>query len=356
MPAFWVARPGACCCKDNRTCLAVWRRYSPGLAFRRSLCRLERDGRRRRCRGGGRIGLRPRSRATPMCCGPTREPSPFLVGPWWVPGGAPASLLDEAVGAVPIRRRLSSGRYSIRTAAIWQRSTTTIARRRRPPALLHNGPAARRELLCLVPGLRRGARGNGEKSAHGAPMFSDPAARSGRPRPFSGRPARLDCFAGSRRRVLLGWIRWRRLSPWRGSKSAWVPLDEESASLLANHYAAWKFLFPYFEGLPGLGKTEFQALAAFAGAAAKSGRPSGTRSGNMALDGGANRARHSGRIAGPCRGRPLVPAGLGGASRDGLRCPRPDVLRKMAGGGPDVEKAVTGMLRLSGDRLLASTG
>ena len=133
-----------------------------------------------------------------------------------------------------------------------------------------------------------------------------------------------------------------------------VPLDEESASLLANHYAAWKFLFPYFEGLPGLGKTEFQALAAFAGAAAKSRPPVrnqmlgiwhsmvelivlATQAGSLDPAAGARWFRQASEalLATDYAARAL------------------DVLRKMAGGGPDVEKAVTGMLRLSGDRLLA---
>jgi len=42
-----------------------------------------------------------------------------------------------------------------------------------------------------------------------------------------------------------------------------VPLDEASARLLAGHYPAWRSLFPYFEKLPALGPTEFEALAAF---------------------------------------------------------------------------------------------
>lgn len=46
-------------------------------------------------------------------------------------------------------------------------------------------------------------------------------------------------------------------------------LDRDSAALLARHYPEWRQLSPYFEKLPGLGKAEFQALAAFADAAAK---------------------------------------------------------------------------------------
>jgi Ca-activated chloride channel homolog len=133
-----------------------------------------------------------------------------------------------------------------------------------------------------------------------------------------------------------------------------VPLDEESASLLASHYAEWKFLFPYFEELPGLGKAEFQALAAFAGAAAKSRPPVrnqmlgiwhcmvelivlATQTGSLDPAAGAQSFRQASEalLATDYPARAL------------------DVLRKMAGGGPDVEMAVAGMLRLSGARRLA---
>jgi Ca-activated chloride channel homolog len=42
-----------------------------------------------------------------------------------------------------------------------------------------------------------------------------------------------------------------------------APLDEVSARLLAQHYAQWRPLFPYFEKLPGLGRAEFEAMVAF---------------------------------------------------------------------------------------------
>jgi Ca-activated chloride channel homolog len=41
-----------------------------------------------------------------------------------------------------------------------------------------------------------------------------------------------------------------------------APLDEDSVRLLAQHYAEWRALFPYFEKLP-LGHAQFSALAAF---------------------------------------------------------------------------------------------
>ncbi len=48
-----------------------------------------------------------------------------------------------------------------------------------------------------------------------------------------------------------------------------TPLDEDSARLLVQHYTEWHALFPYFEKLPGLGREEFAALAAFADAVSK---------------------------------------------------------------------------------------
>lgn len=48
-----------------------------------------------------------------------------------------------------------------------------------------------------------------------------------------------------------------------------APLDEASATLLAAHYAEWKYLLPYFESLTALGREEYQALAAFSEAVAR---------------------------------------------------------------------------------------
>lgn len=48
-----------------------------------------------------------------------------------------------------------------------------------------------------------------------------------------------------------------------------APLDQGSAVLLAQYYAEWRSLFPYFEKLPALGRPEFEALAAFSGAIGK---------------------------------------------------------------------------------------
>ncbi len=51
-----------------------------------------------------------------------------------------------------------------------------------------------------------------------------------------------------------------------------APLDETSARLLAQHYAQWRALFPYFEKLPGLGRAEFEAMTAFTQAVSSYGR------------------------------------------------------------------------------------
>jgi hypothetical protein len=48
-----------------------------------------------------------------------------------------------------------------------------------------------------------------------------------------------------------------------------APLDQGSAVLLAQYYGEWRSLFPYFEELPALGRSEFEALTAFAGAIGK---------------------------------------------------------------------------------------
>ncbi len=44
-------------------------------------------------------------------------------------------------------------------------------------------------------------------------------------------------------------------------------IDAGSARLLAKHFEEWRYLFPYFEKLPGLGEPEFRALEAFTAAA-----------------------------------------------------------------------------------------
>jgi Ca-activated chloride channel family protein len=48
-----------------------------------------------------------------------------------------------------------------------------------------------------------------------------------------------------------------------------VPLSAGATQTLAQHFGEWRFLFPYFEKLPGLDVADFQALAAFADAATK---------------------------------------------------------------------------------------
>ena len=133
-----------------------------------------------------------------------------------------------------------------------------------------------------------------------------------------------------------------------------VPLDEDSASLLAHHYTEWQYLFPYFEELPGLGKAHFQALAAFAAAAAKSPPPKrnqmlGTWHSLVEL---IVLATQAGSLDSAAAARWFREASEALAAPD-YPARALEVLRQMAGPGPSVEDAVAGMLRLSGARRAA---
>jgi len=132
-----------------------------------------------------------------------------------------------------------------------------------------------------------------------------------------------------------------------------APLDEGSARLLAQHYAEWRSLFPYFEKLPGLGHAEFEALSAFADAV-NSYAPAKK---NVVLG-----EWHSlveliarGTTAGSLDARRSARAFR--SICDGLRAPdhsakAVEVLREIVGG--DVDEAVPGsLLRLSGERRAA---
>jgi VWFA-related protein len=131
-----------------------------------------------------------------------------------------------------------------------------------------------------------------------------------------------------------------------------VPLDQESAALLVRRYPEWRALFPYFEKLPGLGVREFQALAAFGDAVAKSPQAArslvlgqwhsmvelivlGSQAGSLDAAGGAQWFRRA------CEGlaaRDHSAAALG-------------TLREMAGGAADLDEALaSGLLRLTGAR------
>jgi hypothetical protein len=48
-----------------------------------------------------------------------------------------------------------------------------------------------------------------------------------------------------------------------GGVAAWSNVSGVSVKLLAKHYDTRRSIFPYFEKLPGLGRAEFEALAAF---------------------------------------------------------------------------------------------
>ena len=133
-----------------------------------------------------------------------------------------------------------------------------------------------------------------------------------------------------------------------------APLDEGSARLLAQHYAEWRSLFPYFEKLPGLGWAEFEALAGFADAV--HGYPSAKK--NIVLG-----EWHSlveliarGTTAGSLDARQSARAFR--SVCDGLRAPDHsakalEALREIAG-GEDVDEAVpSSLLRLSGERRTA---
>jgi Ca-activated chloride channel family protein len=128
-------------------------------------------------------------------------------------------------------------------------------------------------------------------------------------------------------------------------------LDTESAALLARRYADWRELFPYFEKLPGLGKGEFQALAAFTDAAAKA--PPATRNpmlgewhavvelivlaseaGSLDAAGGARWFRRA------CESLTANDYSAGALA----------TLREMAGGGADLDEALAKLLKLDGAR------
>jgi Ca-activated chloride channel family protein len=134
-----------------------------------------------------------------------------------------------------------------------------------------------------------------------------------------------------------------------------APLDEGSAKLLAQHYTEWSSLFPYFEKLPGLGRAEFDALAAFSDAV--DGYPPVKK--NLVLG-----EWHSlveiiarGTTAGSLDTRRSARAFR--SICDGLRAPDHsakalEALREIASGGGDVDEAVPGsLLRLSGERRAA---
>ncbi len=124
-------------------------------------------------------------------------------------------------------------------------------------------------------------------------------------------------------------------------------LDEESVRIIARHYVDWRFLFPYFEQLHGLGRAEFQALEKFTErvtALPVSGRNAalgewfsvvgltalGTRSGAIDAAAGAKAFR-----------------------RASDQAPVLDIVRELAGTASPLDEAVIGLLRLSAERRAA---
>jgi Ca-activated chloride channel family protein len=90
------------------------------------------------------------------------------------------------------------------------------------------------------------------------PLDSDGSVR------YPGGRAVWTSASGADENLLTGLAALEALVPVaRVERERKAPLDEASARLLAEHYPAWRSLFPYFEKLPGLGRTEFEAVAAF---------------------------------------------------------------------------------------------
>jgi VWFA-related protein len=131
-----------------------------------------------------------------------------------------------------------------------------------------------------------------------------------------------------------------------------APLDEDSAAMLARHYTEWGALFPYFEKLPGLGKSDFQALATFANATAK--LPQASR--NLVLGQWHSIVELS--VLASQAGSLDAAAGARWFQRacDGLAVKEYSagalkMLREMAGGAADLDEALaSNLLKLSGAR------
>lgn len=134
-----------------------------------------------------------------------------------------------------------------------------------------------------------------------------------------------------------------------------APFDAGSAGLLARHFNEWHALFPYFEELPGLDRGEFEALDTFSKAAAGYPKPRQ----NMVMG-----EWHSlmalivlGRKAGSLDGAAGVKAfrdACEGLLKDDYSTRAVEVLREIAGAGPNLDDAVAeGLLRLDAPRRAA---
>jgi Ca-activated chloride channel family protein len=128
--------------------------------------------------------------------------------------------------------------------------------------------------------------------------------------------------------------------------------DDISAKLLAQHFNEWRALFPYFEELPGMGRGEFEALAAF------SKGVSGYRRPVMNLVTGEWHALVALIVLGRKAGSLDAPAGVQAFRRvcegllaDDYSAKAVALLRQIAGGNQDLDEAVaSGLLRLTGTR------
>ena len=129
-----------------------------------------------------------------------------------------------------------------------------------------------------------------------------------------------------------------------------APLDAESVALLVRHRDEWRFLFPYFEKLPGLGAPEFRALATFTEQAK-------VASDRQIIVGDWHSLVELMALA--SQAGSLDPAQAAQAFRQACEILRGDnpsaqaiaVLRAMAGGAQDLDEAVPArLLRLNGSR------
>ena len=123
-----------------------------------------------------------------------------------------------------------------------------------------------------------------------------------------------------------------------------TPLSAGAAKLLAEHYNAWRSLFGYFEKLPGLDAAEFQALADFAGEAAKAP----VERQNILL--GEWHSLVELAVLGSQAGS-LTPAQAAQSFRQACKASALETLRAMVGDAADLDNAVAvRLLRLNGAR------
>jgi Ca-activated chloride channel family protein len=179
------------------------------------------------------------------------------------------------------------------------------------------------------------------------PLDSDGGVR------FPGGRAAWTSASGADADILTGVTALQALVPIANlEQTRKAPLDEASARLLAEHYAAWRPLFPYFEKLPGLGRAEFEALATFDKSV--SGRPPDVRNAMLGEWHSLVKLIELGTAAGSLD----AAGGARGFRRVCEALTAPDhsaqslaALREIAGGADDLDEAVpAALLRLRGQR------